>query len=53
MRLLLIGAFSVVVGAAVLCLGTLGVSLALENQDAFCAACHTQPESAYYTAQGH
>lgn len=26
----------------------IGVSLVLENQDSFCAACHTQPESQYY-----
>ncbi len=28
----------------------LGASLLLENQDAFCASCHTQPEEKYYQA---
>lgn len=37
-----------VVGAFVLAIGGVGVSLALENQDAFCAACHTEPEATYY-----
>ena len=32
----------------VLAVGGMGVSLLLENQNAFCASCHTQPESKYY-----
>ncbi len=28
--------------------GSIGVSMNLENNDAFCASCHTQPESTYY-----
>ncbi len=40
----------VVVVAAIVLLPGIGVgaSLLLENQDAFCAACHTQPEVKYY-----
>jgi predicted CXXCH cytochrome family protein len=44
--LLLAAAF--VVGGTVLAFGGVGVSLALENQDAFCASCHTEPEVTYY-----
>ncbi len=36
------------VGLAVIAIGGVGVALALENQDAFCAACHTEPEVRYY-----
>jgi len=36
------------VGAAILVIGGVGVSLALENQDVFCASCHTEPEATYY-----
>ncbi|MGE5223050.1 MAG: cytochrome c3 family protein [Omnitrophica WOR_2 bacterium] len=28
--------------------GSLGVSMRMEDHDAFCASCHTQPESTYY-----
>ncbi len=35
------------VGAVVLGIGGIGIALGLENQDAFCASCHTQPESIY------
>ncbi len=37
-----------VFSAIILAIGSVGVSLALENQDAFCAACHTAPEVTYY-----
>jgi hypothetical protein len=37
-----------VVALSVLALGGVGVSLALENQDAFCASCHTEPEATFY-----
>lgn len=37
-----------VIGAVVLSIGGVGVSLALENQDSFCASCHTEPEVTYY-----
>ncbi|HEX9075935.1 MAG TPA: hypothetical protein VF932_09155, partial [Anaerolineae bacterium] len=40
------GVFTVVVIA--LGVGGVGGSLLLENQDAFCASCHTQPEEKYY-----
>ncbi len=36
------------VGAFVLAIGGIGVALVLENQDPFCAACHTQPEVTYF-----
>ena len=32
----------------VLAIGGTGVSLMLENQNSFCASCHTEPESKYY-----
>lgn len=37
-----------IIGTAVIAIGGVGIALALENQDAFCASCHTQPESAYF-----
>ncbi len=37
----------VCVSLLVLAFGSVGVSLALENQDTFCAVCHTEPESQY------
>jgi len=36
-----------IIGAAVFAIGGIGVALALENQDGFCASCHTQPETTY------
>jgi hypothetical protein len=39
---------AVVVSVFVLAFGGIGVSLALENQDPFCASCHTEPEGTYY-----
>lgn len=36
------------VGLGVFGIGGVGVALALENQDAFCAVCHTEPEVKYY-----
>ena len=47
LRLFLFGCVSLV-GVAILVIGGVGVSLALENQDAFCASCHTEPEASYY-----
>lgn len=40
----------IIVAAAIALLPAVGVgaSLLLENQDAFCASCHTQPEVKYY-----
>jgi predicted CXXCH cytochrome family protein len=35
-------------GAGVMGVGGIGTALTLENQDAFCASCHTEPESVYY-----
>jgi len=37
-----------VISLVVLLFGGAGVSLALENQDSFCASCHTEPETRYY-----
>lgn len=37
-----------VVGAVAVVVGTVGGALALENQDSFCASCHTEPEVTYY-----
>ncbi len=48
MRKLFLSAVVLVVSVSVLAFGGIGVSLALENQDAFCAACHTEPEVTYY-----
>ena len=48
MKKLLLVAIVAVIGVFVLMVGGVGVSLALENQDIFCASCHTEPESEYY-----
>ena len=48
MQKLLIGVAVAFIGAIVLMIGGVGVSLALENQDVFCASCHTEPEVTYY-----
>lgn len=40
--------FIAISGAGVLAVGGIGVALTLENQDPFCASCHTQPETDYY-----
>ncbi len=45
---LLIGVAVAFIGAIVFMIGGVGVSLALENQDVFCASCHTEPEVTYY-----
>lgn len=37
----------VIVSASVFTVGGIGIALALENQDSFCASCHTQPETTY------
>ncbi len=38
-----------VVVVVILAISGIGVSLALENQDSFCASCHTEPEVTYWT----
>jgi hypothetical protein len=45
-----IGLIGILAGVtlSVLAFGSVGVSLALENQDVFCASCHTEPEATYY-----
>lgn len=48
MRRLFIAAIVAFIGAGVLAIGGIGVALALEYQDSFCASCHTQPETTYY-----
>lgn len=48
MRKFVIAIIGVVIAIPLLAVGTVGVSLALENQDVFCASCHTEPESKYY-----
>ena len=48
MQKLFLIAAAFVVSVFVLVLGGVGVSLALENQDIFCASCHTEPEVKYY-----
>ena len=45
-----VGLGVVVVVLVVLAMGGVGVSLVLENQNSFCASCHTEPESKYYQA---
>ncbi len=37
-----------VFGVAVVSIGSIGSALAMENQDSFCASCHTEPEVTYY-----
>lgn len=41
-------AIVLVAGIAVLSIGGVGIALALENQDSFCASCHTEPEVTYW-----
>lgn len=48
MRKFFIAVILIVVGAGALTIGGVGIALALESQDAFCASCHTQPEATYY-----
>ncbi len=48
MRKLVVLAILAFVGAIFSLVSGVGVSLALENQDAFCASCHTEPEVTYY-----
>jgi nitrate/TMAO reductase-like tetraheme cytochrome c subunit len=38
----------IVIAIPLLAAGGIGAALALENQDSFCAACHTEPEYKYY-----
>lgn len=46
-----IAVFLVIVGVITLFLG--GVTMAhVENNDAFCASCHTEPEATYYAREG-
>lgn len=37
------------VGAVLLISATFTAAVQLENRDAFCASCHTEPESEYYS----
>lgn len=46
-RLLILGCIAIV-SMVILAIGGVGVSLVLENQDEFCASCHTEPEATYY-----
>jgi len=39
---------AIILSTPLLAAGGIGVSLVLENQDSFCASCHTEPESMYY-----
>lgn len=48
MRRPIITAIIVLVGAGTLAMGGLGIALALEDRDSFCASCHTEPESMYF-----
>ncbi len=48
MRKIALGIGILAVALGVLAIGGTGLALVLENQDAFCAACHTQPEQAFY-----
>jgi hypothetical protein len=48
MRKIAFGLLLLVISSGVLGIGGVGIALALENQDAFCAACHTEPEQVYY-----
>jgi predicted CXXCH cytochrome family protein len=48
MRKLTVSIIVVVISTAILAISGIGVALGLENQDAFCASCHTEPESKYY-----
>jgi hypothetical protein len=48
MNKLAIGVGVIVVVLAVLAIGSAGVSILLENQNSFCASCHTEPEVKYY-----
>jgi hypothetical protein len=48
MRRLVVVIIAIVLSTPLLTVGGIGVSLVLENQDAFCASCHTEPESKYY-----
>ncbi len=48
MRRLFVAVFVAIIAAGALAIAGIGGALALENQDAFCASCHTQPETTYY-----
>lgn len=48
MRRIALGLLLLVVASSVLGIGGVGIALALENQDVFCASCHTEPEQTYY-----
>ena len=43
-----IGLGVALIAFVVLAIGGVGVSLVLENQNSFCASCHTEPEAKYY-----
>ena len=48
MRWLVVVIAAVLAAAILVPAGGIGASLMLENQDAFCSACHTEPEATYY-----
>ena len=48
MRRYFIAIFISLVGTGILAIGGIGVALALENQDSFCASCHTEPETTFH-----
>lgn len=48
MRKFVIVIIAIVLLTPLLAVGGIGVSLVLENQDSFCASCHTEPEFKYY-----
>jgi predicted CXXCH cytochrome family protein len=48
MRRLIFGTGIALIGLSILAISGIGAGLGLENQDAFCASCHTQPEAMYY-----
>ena len=47
MRRVIVPIFIALMSIGVLTVSGVGIALALENNDAFCAACHTQPETTY------
>ena len=49
MRRVVVSILIALAGVGVLAVSGIGIALALENQDAFCASCHTEPETMYFT----
>ncbi len=48
MKIAVIAAVALVIVLIMVAFGGVGGALALENQDSFCASCHTEPEVTYY-----